>query len=329
MSDNALLERDFNAFVKDATQRRVLTERQSSTLFYVKIAIAVLSLISFITALVLVLVDGARFSLHLLATSDFRTGVVPLDDQYPSLVGGSQGNNELSELGEVNFTDVGQVAAFVSLFATIGYGAAAVFHNFDVQQINIGVNVFLWLNLLFWHWLAIVALACVAGIHSIILKSALGALAFCAILIVWLADINSSDAVREVRNAMRAGINDPTARWDWLPLLFVAAPLLLIVVQLLVYLGFTFGNQRWAAPDVNSTPLIAAVVVNLLLYIAPFVIYAFYFNKSIGNYAHQLTQLILNAIFALSVTWLTLGMFALDGIDGSASALLQSVRAVD
>lgn len=298
------------------------------TIRFLTCGCAFLLIAAAITAYVLIACSNA-YSLKLVVTTDFRNGPDPYaPDLYPTLIGDDahpddDDDDGLSELKGVTRIDAGLLAATVSLIAGLAYTAAFVSSNTLLEQLAAGTNAFLWPNLLSWHWLAVAVLAMVAGVHNIFLLLALAGYASWILLVNWGDDIGNSGQQRIVRKAQMMDETPGGSYWlrfDWLLYVGVWVGAIFLATTIAVYTGFTFGADRWDAPDVSSTPLILYVVVGLVAYLVPIILYGVHRFGALTATNHYIAQIVVNGIIALYITLAGIFIFRADGIEPPPSA---------
>lgn len=307
-------------------ENKAAARSRRGTIRFLTCGCALLLIAAAVTAFVLIgLSDTHAYSLKLVVTTDFRNGPDPYaPDLYPTLIGDDahpdddDDDDGLSELKGVTRIDAGLLAALVSLIAGFAYTAAFASSNTLIDQLEAGTNAFLWPNLLSWHWLAVGVLAMVAGVHNIFLLLALAGYASWILLVNWGDDVGTSGQQRIVR---KAKMMDETAggsywlRFDWLLYVGVWIGAIFLATTIAIYTGFTFGADRWDVSDVHSTGLIVYVIVGLVAYLVPIILYGVHRFGALNATNHYIAQIVTNGIIALYITLAGIFIFCADGIE--------------
>jgi len=315
-----LLGEDMTDEEKKAINVQRLTESQSNTLWWVKVAFGIVTLLSAIAAFVLVLLTDTKphFELILTATDDYRRGDTVQADGYPDFI-----------MGAVGSIRIGLAAAFASLLASFGYLFVFAFHSAEISQMNQGSNPYVWIFFLIWHIPYFLVIAFVSGVHNVFVLTLLSLGVWAWLFLFWADDLLHSNAYMLTKLRARAR---GASSYAWVPFIQILILALTILVVVYIYLGFTFSAE--AAP--NSILLAIPITLGVLYLLHP-LIYGLYIGGVGVNsiYTRELGFYVSNGILALVATWLTLGIFTGDDIEPvhpsdeeSAAAMLSPLAAL-
>lgn len=289
---------DKNKREKLANTGKEITPAQQSSLRTVHIVFVVLCLLSSIAAFITVGVSPETWTLRLLTLTDYRDMATIDSDFYP------QFTFDMSRT-----IDLGLVAASISLAAALGHVIGWIWIKDQAKQMMGGSNPYVWASFFLWHPIVFLLVASLAGVGSVFTLSFICLAVISWIFLLWLADLLNAYAVNFL--LYKSGV----AAWSWLPTLFVWFVALATYIMIGIYAFQTFGSAAFTAASVQSGWYIALVVVHLLVYLANPIIFVAWKAEWIESiHTREMIFYILNGVFALISTWLTIGFFKADSV---------------
>lgn len=307
----------------DRTQTPNGEEAQKRTFLWIKGLFTGFLAVSSIVSLSLVLANPEAWTLNLGTTVDYRsvdTGALE-SDGYPPIVTGAD-----SMIGLLN---VGLVAAFVSVLATVSYafGIWATWSGVETGQMSCGANPYVWASWWPWHFLTFLIVSAVAGIHNVYLFVLISLAVWGWIFLLWLDDLLQSTPylkafINNLISQYTSAKPDPNAvgtgraqlMWNAVPTIFVFVLAITVYVVIIIYTSFTFSSDLFAAAGVKTGWLLAVVIVHLVAYLLNPIMFVVYKVGWISIHTREMFFYIFNGLFALISTWLTLVAFNQDGI---------------
>lgn len=280
-----------------------MREDQRSCLWLTKIVGAIACFITLILGLILAVGWPGTFDLQLFMSVEYRDGNDLTTDFFPFMVSRVIGTASL-----------GTLASILPLLALLGFLVSLLFHQSEVDQINTGVNPYVWIFFALWHPSLFLLLAWVAGVSNIWLSISIFTLVLSWVFLFWLSDLLNSPAYKmALRKAVAAGFDG----FGWVQLLMIFVIIAVTYTIIFAHLWATFSST--VSP---SGSLLAIPITIGFIYLAhPAIYFANYMGLTITSaYLRTIVYYVANIILVILATLLPIFIFSGDGIVSPGTA---------